>query len=121
MPSELSRHSDCIVILRFFDDYSFDEVMAGIDSAPGLAAGEQVSLIFDVRDSQSPRSTDDFRQMVAKLHKDPRFLKKHASVIQLQSELYYGMTRQMQSMADVVGIVYGLFGTIEEAVSFLES
>jgi hypothetical protein len=31
------------------------------------------------------------------------------------------MTRQMQSMADVVGIVYGLFGTIEEAVSFLES
>ena len=121
MPIVQMPHSERVVVLRCHGEYGIEDVMENIASAPGAGLADSISIIFDVRDSKSPRSRDDFRRMVRKLGEDNRYAVRHASVINLDDQLYFGLTRQIQAMADNKGIDYGLFGSIEEAVEFVSS
>jgi hypothetical protein len=121
MPIEQEPYSENIVVLHCRCDYTFSDVIDNIDSAPDSVASDRVSLIFDVRESTSPRTMDEFRKMVNKLRSDDRFANRHASVIDMQNTLYFGLTRQIQTLASNQGIDYGLFGSIEEAVQFVSA
>ena len=57
--------------------------------------------------------------MVSELREDQGFTERHPSVIKIDDELFYGLSRQIQSVAGTQQIDYDLFGTIEETAAFV--
>lgn len=119
MPCDRSVLGPSTVVLRHHGAYTFHDVMASIETAAALAAEMPVSLIFDVRESTSPRSLDEFRRMASAIRRHPRLGSTHAVVQHMDRLLYVGMTRQLQAVAESEGIGVVVGDTVASVVTML--
>ena len=120
MPYEQYLHSENIVVLRHSHDYTFSDVMNSIDLAPSKASSQPIFLIFDVRESESPRHIEDFRHMVSYISGDKRFHKRLAIVENMDNPLFYGLARQFQVLCEHAGLELAFFGDLEDAIQYIK-
>ena len=104
MPCEQRLIGERIVHLRHHHTHSFAEVMA---STIGIALATQtpIVLIFDLRESQSSRTLQEFHQMVEKIVGNNECGTIHGVLQRMDDKLYYGMTRQLQAVAEAEGLI----------------
>ena len=121
MPCNQYLFSDNIAILHHYHDYRFVDVLASIDDSLKLVEARPIYLIFDIRESKSPTTLDDYRVLAHYIKNNINYYNRLAIVMDLSNRFQYGMTRQFQTLCDGIGLKLDFFNNLEDSIDFLQT